>query len=210
MIQSKHGVIKGLSVAIIVVSILSICIALAFGGICALSGAFLGDTTNQEKLYKGFTDAIEDDKYELYDDDDINKVPFLDEYESKEYSRIYELDQDSFVWLVQFGMFIIIGLIVFTIIKSIFTLIVGIYGLKASKDYNKLRVLSGLSIAGIVISLIFFSFITLILMIILLVYTSKQRDFLQALNNKIPQILMIIIKVLIQKRRMNNNEQNFI
>lgn len=201
MIQSKHGVVKGLSITIIVISIISICISLALGGVCVLSGMFLGNSSNQEELYKSFTDSIEKNQIEFYDEDDINIIPFIGEDGEENYEKIYELDEYSFMWLARFGIFIIMGLLAFIIIRSIFTLIVGIYGVKASNDYTKLKTLSGLSIAGIVTCLIFFSFVMLILMILLLIYTSKQKDFFQALNKS--------ENIVINNANNNNSGENF-
>ena len=181
MLKSNSKAIKGLSIAIIVISAISILASIA----CVAGSKLVMNLISNETVKNEIVDSINNYSYQdQYDD----KYDYDDIYDPDEAIHEYNFQIDNpdefedimHIILTFFNIMLIAGAVL-----SVYKIIAAAISIKAANGKASLGVASGLTIGTIVMSVLCASVITLILSIILLVYIQKEKQYVQfaAQNN---------------------------
>lgn len=149
MQESNARTLRGVSIAVIVLSVLAI-ISFGLGAIAV--GAF-GAFASDPSLY-GDGISIEGYNHGYYD----------------------SIDSEAAASVVGVSLAIATGLLVWCLICSIVSLVAGIMGLRNNSNNEKLGAVFGWTIAGAVASFLCGRVITAILLVVAAVYTNKLRN----------------------------------
>lgn len=154
MPSSDSRVVRGLSIAVLILSILALVACLAGFALLGLTGAMLGNPDVAASLQSQLAS----------DPDFVNEL------------QQYGLTADDALGMSVFGMGLGGFLLAASAIASVITLIASILGMRNYHNPQKLGGAFGFTIAGAILSLLWGNFITMVLMIVLAVFIHRVRN----------------------------------
>ena len=150
MPDSNARIVRGLSIATVVISVLAILAVLAVAVLLAVLGSYMNDPA--------FVQRVIDEAY-------------------SQGSSVHGITANDVTMLVSLGIGTILAALVWSAICSALALVAGIVGIRNSSKQEKLGTAFGWAIAGAVMSFLTGRLITMALLIVSAVYLNKMRKY---------------------------------
>ncbi len=150
MPDSNARIVRGLSIATVVISVLAILAVLAVAVLLAVLGSYMNDPA--------FVQRVIDEAY-------------------SQGSSVRGITANDVTMLVSLGIGTILAALVWSAICSALALVAGIVGIRNSSKQEKLGTAFGWAIAGAVMSFLTGRLITMALLIVSAVYLNKMRKY---------------------------------